>query len=661
MRDAISSFFAECIWIVFVGKPFLYLRIRRKSMPMKKTNSSQNGSSPKSKDKKQQEEENFKITHVFEALVALPRVIRLVWSTQARLTTAMAVLSILRGFTPAVSFWITKQLIDSVVNAIKTHHIAMVLWFVGAQLVVSLLDRLLSTLGKIVQQLLQDRVSTRVQLLILQKANTLDLAYFEDSEFYDKMRRAADEATYKPVLIIAQTFELVQTVITLFSMILLLVQLAWWLAVVALIVPIPSFIASSRYGWIGYVRMRRESPDRRKMYYFNRLITDDDYNKEIKLFNLGSFFIARYRQLADKFYAESKHILVRRNMTNFFWSTLSLVANAGIYIYVALQAVMGRITLGGLTLYTQTALQVGQSFQALLDGLSNTYENNLFVSTLFEFLEYEPLITSPEKPRSFERSPEGKGLEIEFRNVSFTYPDKDPETEATLKNVSFTIQAGEAIALVGRNGAGKTTIVKLLTRLYDPDEGEILIGGRNIKEYDLKSLREEIGVIFQDYVAYYLSARENIGVGRVNDIENLDLVNGAAKKSGASEVIEGLPDGYETMLGRWWKDATQLSGCQWQKLALARAFIREARILILDEPTSSLDARAEYEVFAKFRVLTEGKTAIFISHRFSTVRLADRIFVLENGTILEDGSHEELMMVDGRYAELFNLQAEAYR
>ncbi len=420
-------------------------------------------------------------------------------------------------------------------------------------------------------------------------------------------------------------------------MILLLVQLAWWLAVVALVVPIPSFIASSRYGWMGYIRMRRESPDRRKMYYFNRLMTDDDYNKEIKLFNLGNFFVNRYRQLADKFYVESKRILVRRNMTSFFWMALSLVANAGIYIYVALQAVMGRITLGGLTLYTQT------------------------VSTLFEFLEYEPVITSPEKPRPVERSPEGKGLVIEFRNVSFTYPGKDPETEATLKNVSFTIQAGEAIALVGRNGAGKTTIVKLLTRLYDPDEGEILIGGRNIKEYDLKALREEIGVIFQDYVSYYLNARENIGVGRVNDIENLDLVNSAAQKSGANEVVEGLPDGYETMLGRWWKDGTQLSGGQWQKVALARAFIRDARILILDEPTSSLDARAEYEVFAKFRELTKGKTAIFISHRFSTVRLADRIFVLENGAILEDGSHEELIKVDGRYAELFNLQAEAYR
>ena len=631
-------------------------------MPMKKTNISQNGSSPKDKNKKQQdEEESFKITHVFEAIAALPRVLRLVWSTHARLTTAMALVSILRGFTPAVSFWITKQLIDSVVNAIKTHHIAMVLWYVGAQLVVSVLDRLLSTLSKIVQQLLQDRVSTRVQLLILEKANTLDLAYFEDSEFYDKLRRAADEATYKPVLIISQTFELVQTVITLFSMILLLMQLAWWLAVVALVVPIPSFIASSRYGWMGYVRMRRESPERRKMYYFNRLMTDDDYNKEIKLFNLGNFFIGRYRQLADKFYEENQRILVRRNMTGFYWMVLSLVANAGIYIYVALQAVMGRITLGGLTLYTQTAQQVGQSFQTLLDGLSNTYENNLFVSTLFEFLEYKPVITSPEKPRPLVLSSEGKGLEIEFRNVSFTYPGKDPEIEATLKNVSFTIQAGEAIALVGRNGAGKTTIVKLLTRLYDPDEGEILIGGRNIKEYDLKALREEIGVIFQDYVSYYLSARENIGVGRVNDIDNLELVNSAAQKSGADVIVEELTDGYETMLGRWWKDGTQLSGGQWQKVALARAFIRDARILILDEPTSSLDARAEYEVFAKFRQLTEGKTAIFISHRFSTVRLADRIFVLENGVVLEDGSHEELMKVNGRYAELFNLQAEAYR
>jgi ATP-binding cassette subfamily B protein len=283
------------------------------------------------------------------------------------------------------------------------------------------------------------------------------------------------------------------------------------------------------------------------------------------------------------------------------------------------------------------------------------------VSTLFEFLEYKPQITSPEKPRRVTVAPEARGLDIEFRDVSFTYPGKDPETEAALKNVSFALYAGEAIALVGRNGAGKTTIVKLLTRLYDPDEGDIFIGGRNIKEYDLKELREEVGVIFQDYVTYHLNARENIGVGRVAEIDNLSLVDTAAQKSGARAAIEKLPAGYETMLGKWFEDGTELSGGEWQKVALARAFMRDARILILDEPTSSLDAQAEYDVFAKFRVLTKGKTAIFISHRFSTVRLADRILVLENGKIIETGPHQELIALNGRYAELFNLQAEAYR
>ena len=297
----------------------------------------------------------------------------------------------------------------------------------------------------------------------------------------------------------------------------------------------------------------------------------------------------------------------------------------------------------------------------MLNGISDTYENNLYVGTLFEFLEYEPKIVSPSEPTPVEPSPDVKGLDVEFRDVSFTYPGKDPETQAALKHVSFTIKAGEAIALVGRNGAGKTTLVKLLTRLYDPDEGEILVGGRNIKEYDLTDLRSQIGVIFQDYVNYYLTARENIGVGRIDEIENAELVRSSARKSGANAVIEGLPNGYDTMLGRWFKDGTQLSGGEWQKVALARAFMRDARILVLDEPTSSLDAQAEYEVFEHFKALTEGKTAIFISHRFSTVRLADRIFVIEHGSVLESGSHEELMALDGRYAQLFSLQAEAYR
>ncbi len=619
------------------------------------------GASSTGKGKKEAEEEGFKITHVFEAFTSLPRVLRLVWSTDARLTAGLAFISLLRGSTPAITVYITKMVIDSVVLGIRTHSIAPIWLPMTLQLAIGLLDRLLSTLSNIVQQLLQDRVADQVQFLILQKANSLDLAFFENPEFYDKLRRAAEEANYKPVMMISQTFDLARAIITLISMVFLLFQLAWWLAVVALIVPIPSFIASSRYGWIGYHRRRRQSPERRQMHYFNMVMTIDDFNKEVKLFNLGDFFINRYKRLAEKFYQENKEIFVRRYMTNLLWTGLTVLANSSIYLYVAIQTVLGRISLGSLTLYTQSAIQAGQSFQGVLDGISNTYENNLFVNTLFEFLEYQSQITSPENPHPVVTSPDVTGLDIEFRNVSFTYPGKDQETEAALKNVSFTIHRGEAVALVGRNGAGKTTIVKLLTRLYDPDEGEILIGGRNIKEFDLKDLREQVGVIFQDYVNYYMSARENIGVGRVADIENHALITGAAEKSGAHGVIEKLPESYETMLGRWFDEGTQLSGGEWQKIALARAFMRDAHILILDEPTSSLDAQAEYEVFAHFRVLTKGKTAIFISHRFSTVRLADRILVLEHGHIIENGPHQELLALGGRYAELFNLQAEAYR
>jgi ATP-binding cassette, subfamily B, bacterial len=614
------------------------------------------------------EEEKFSIWKIPGVLAGLPRVMRLVWSTSAPLTLFLGFLNLVQGFTPAISVSITGLVVDSVVEAIRIHSASPIWLPVGLQLGISLLSSSLGSLNSGVQQLLQEQVSNRVQLEILKKASTLDLAFFENPEFYDKMRQATNQSTYQPVSMISQTFDLGRILVTLVSLTFLLFQLAWWLALVAIMVPIPAFFSSARYGWKGYRLMRRQSPERRLMSYFVMLMTTDIYNKEIKLFKLGKFFIDKFWGLAVKLYQQDRGLMIRRSSISFAWSCLTILTNSAIYIYVALQAVAGRVTLGGLTMYTQTATQVGQNFQGLLNDISSTYESTLYVNTLFEFLEYEPKIVSPSQPRPIElpREVDGlnDGLDIEFRNVSFTYPGKDPETQAALRRVSFTIRAGEAVALVGRNGAGKTTLVKLLTRLYDPDEGEILIGGRNIKEYDLDELRDQVGVIFQDYVNYYLTAHENIGVGRVDKIESRELVELAARKSGASAMIERLPNGYDTMLGRWFrdlKDSTQLSGGEWQKIALARAFMRDARILVLDEPTSALDAQAEYEIFTRFRALTTGKTAVFISHRFSTVRLADRIFVIENGNLIENGSHQELMTLNGRYASLFNIQAEAYR
>lgn len=618
---------------------------------------------PVERPQKDRDDEKFEFRKVFLAFSELPRVIRLVWDTSHSMTIAMALISIISGFLPAVSVWITRGVVDSVITAAfsPNHNLGTVWFYVVAQLVVGLVQSLFSTVSNIVQQLLQERIGNRVQSMILRKANTLDLSFFEDADFYDKLRNATDESVYKPMQMVSQLFDFVKTVVTLFSMLALLLSLAWWLAVIALLMPIPSFISSSRYGWRGYHKMRRQSPERRRMLYLIRLMTTDTYNKEIKLFNLGHFFVKQYDDVAEELYQQDKKIVVPRYLAGFGWGGLSALANSAIYIYVAFQAVARVISIGSLTMYTQAAMQVGSSFQGLLGDITGIYENNLYVDTLYEFLEYQPRIFSPIAPQSIERDPVVPGLDIEFRNVSFTYPGKDPETQAALRHVSFTIKSGEAIALVGRNGAGKTTIVKLLTRLYDPDEGLILIGGRDIREYDIEELRRVVGVIFQDYVTYYMSARENIGVGKIDEIENLEMVERAAGKSGANTVITKLPDGYSTMLGRWFKDGFQLSGGEWQKVALARAFMRDAPILILDEPTSSLDAQAEYEIFTKFRLLTEGKTAVFISHRFSTVRLADRIFVIEQGVIKESGSHAELIALDGRYAELFNLQAEAYR
>jgi ATP-binding cassette subfamily B protein len=592
-----------------------------------------------------------------------PRILKLVWDAQPVSTVMLGVLNILQGFIPAATAFVAAALVNAVLAAIraggKNGTTTVVVWLVIAQFAIQAISSLLQTLSNIFQQLLQEKLSYTVQLQVMEKANSLDLAFFEDAKFYDQLQQAQREATSRPVGMISNTFGFGRTLVTLLSMLAVLVHLAWWVALLALIAPIPSFIASVRYGWWGYQMMRRQSPLRREMAYYNTLLTTDTYNKEVKLFTLGGFFIKLYRSLSTNFYTQARDLVVPRYLASFAWGLGSLLVNGAVYLYVALQTVVGAINLGDLTLYTQAALQLGSSFQGLLSGISSMYENTLFVNTLFDFLAYKPRIVGPVDGIK----PPTTGLDIEFRHVSFSYPGGSEREgrDQTLRDVSFHIAPGEAIALVGRNGAGKTTIVKLLTRLYDPDEGQILINGRDVKEYDLEALRAQIGVIFQDYVTYYLSAARNIGVGNIEAIDNHEDIRTAATKSGAAAVIERLPDAYDTMLGKWFDQGNQLSGGEWQKIALARAFMRDAQVLILDEPTSSLDPQAEYEVFARFRELTAGKSAIFISHRFSTVRLADRILVLENGKIIEEGSHAELLAHAGRYAELFSLQAEAYR
>ena len=603
----------------------------------------------------------------------------LVWEASPRLTAGLAVATILAGIIPAAAAYTSKLLINAVLEAIVINQrhepdravlsiplpgltlrspvitaIQVIVLVAVIQLVLFALSSLLASVRNIAQQLLQERVSIRIQLLVMSHASRLDLQFFEDPKSYDLLRRAQTDSVNRPVAMISGAFGLLQTTITFASMVALLFGLSPLLALVALVSPVPAFISDARYGWRGYAVARWSSTLRRRMQYLITLVTTDSFAKEVKLFQLAPHFLERYRLLAETYYERQRSLVTRRYVIGYLWGVLTTIAGSVTYLYIALQAVAGRLTLGDLTLYTAAAQSVQGSIQGILSGFSGMYEHNLYLSNLYELLDTEPLIEAPAGARPLPSPLRG---EIRFEGVSFAYPGAE---SPALRDLTFTIGAGETIAVVGRNGAGKTTLVKLLARLYDPGAGRILLDGIDIRELDLAALRSVIGAMFQDYVAYQATAAENIGLGSLERLDDRSAIAAAATRAGAAELLEGLPLGYDTVLGKWFDAGVNLSGGEWQKVALSRAFMREARVLVLDEPTSALDAQAEHDLFERLRLLSAGRTAVYISHRFSTVRRADRILFLEHGALVEQGAHHELMELGGRYATLFRLQASAY-
>jgi ATP-binding cassette subfamily B protein len=552
-----------------------------------------------------------------------------------------------------------KLIVDGVVQAAKTgaevdrdRALTRVLLEFGLIVASTAVNRTLLLL----RELLRAHLSNRLNVQILEKALALEVRHFEDSNVYDKMQNARREASQRPLALVLSVVTVVQNALSLSAYAILLIKLSAWSVVVLAVASVPAFVAEARLASEAFRLSSWRAPEGRRLNYLEWVLTRDNHVKEVKLFNLGPLVLGRYRALFDKFFREDRRLAVRRMVWGLGLGLVALVAFYGCYVLVASRAAEARLTLGDMTLYLAVFRQGQSAFQDILANLAGMYENALFMSNLFEYFEI-PTTQEASRQQPAATVTRGAPLAIEFRHVSFRYPDKE---EWALRDVSLTLRAGEKLGLVGENGAGKTTLVKLLLRLYEPTEGDIFYGGVNLKDLDPKEVRARVGAVFQDFVRYQFNVAENIGLGDVGHIEDRTRIAQAAARAGADSVVASLPQGYDTVLGGWFESGQELSAGQWQKIAVARGFMRDAEILILDEPTASIDAEAEHELFGRLQALAADRTAIIISHRFSTVRTADRIAVLNRGRIVEMGSHRELMEQDGRYAHLFRLQAQGY-
>jgi ATP-binding cassette subfamily B protein len=585
------------------------------------------------------------------------RAMELVWTTSRPLSVAVAVLTLIAGMLPAGVAYVGAHIVDAVVLAINaapngdTH---LVIKWVGLEGVLVAALAAAQRGMSLCQSLLRAQLGQRVNVMILEKALTLDLAQFEDAEFYDKLTRARREASVRPLSLVMRTFGLIQNLISIISYGALLVQFSVWAVVILVLCGLPAFVAETKFSGDAFRLFRWRSPETRMQMYLETVIAREDHAKEVKLFGLGPLLLQRYRDIYTKLYRADRDLTIRRDTWGFFLGLLGTLALYGAYAWIALTAIATRITLGQMTMYLMLFRQGQSAVSAGLSAIGGMYEDNLYLSTLYEYLE-TPIVPHTGTALVGPNPRDG----IRFENVSFTYPDGQ---QPTLIDVDLHIKPGESLALVGENGSGKTTLIKLLTRLYPPSSGRILLDGRDLQEWDEVALRQRIGVIFQDFARYQLMVGENVGAGDVRHFNDTERWADAAEKGMAASVIATLPSGFQTQLGKWFKDGRELSGGQWQKIALSRAFMRsQADVLVLDEPTAAMDAAAEATIFEHFRQLTTDKIAILISHRFSTVRMADQIIVIQDGRIIERGQHDSLMRQNGHYAHLFSLQAKGYR
>lgn len=591
------------------------------------------------------------------ALRNLPAFFRLVWASSPWMTGLNAGLRLLRSAIPVSVLYVGKLIIDEVIllnrhhGPASSHHIWVL---IGVEFVLALFNDALGRSISLLDSLLGDLFGKLSSVRIMKHAAILDLEQFEDPVFYDKLERARQQTTGRTILL-SQVLSQVQDLITMGFLAAGLIFFNPWLIALLFITILPSFIGESYFNDQTYALSRRQTPERRELDYLRFLGASDETAKEVKIFDLSGFIIEKFEALANKFYFSNRRISINRSLWGTGFTLLGSLGYYGTYVYIILETISGRISIGQLTFLAGSFRQLKSLLESVLTRFTAVSQGAIYLSDFFEFFEIQPGITVAKNPLPF---PDPIRAGFEFQDVGFRY--QNAEGWAT-RHLNFFLKSGEKIALVGENGAGKTTLVKLLARLYEPTEGRILLDGADLRLYDIVSLRQNIGIIFQDYLRYQMRVSENIAVGNILQKENDKMIISAAEQSLASDLVSRLPAGYEQMLGKRFQEGIELSGGEWQKVALARAYMRQAQVLILDEPTSALDARAEYEVFQRFAALTKGKTAVLISHRFSTVRMADRILVLQQGELIESGSHQELIDRNGKYAELFSLQAKGYQ